>query len=68
MLLMSDGFPELFNEENDLMDDDRVRDSFQAAAHLPVKKIIDALVADADSWRGNNPQNDDMTFVVIRKT
>ena len=40
MLLMSDGFPELFNEENDLMDDERVRDSFLSAADLPAKKSL----------------------------
>lgn len=68
MLMMSDGFQELFNEANDLMGDERVRNSFQNAAHLPAKKLINALVKDADIWRGQSPQNDDMTFVVIRKT
>lgn len=67
VLLMTDGFPELLNEEREPMGYERARSAFAVAA---VKETPDAVLAEltaaADRWSGTSPLADDMTFVVLR--
>ena len=67
LLLLSDGFAELFNENNDMFDQ-RALEAFRAVAEQPPQSIIDALNRTCDDWRGARPQHDDITFVVLRFT
>lgn len=66
LMLMSDGFPERFNENGEIFDYQRVKSVFAEVAHCSPKEIIDHFVRIGDAWAGNCPQNDDVTFVVIK--
>ena len=66
VLLMTDGFPELLNHEQEPMGYPRVRSLFEAAASKPADQIIAALAAAADNWGGGKPPDDDITFVVLK--
>jgi len=64
--LMSDGFPERFNRRNEMLDYDRVKETLAEAASLKPQEIIERFVAVAEAWAEGQPQDDDVTFVVIR--
>ena len=66
LLLMSDGFPELFNTKNELLGYDRVGDVFIQSAGDDVGDIIEHLKSAADDWSGDAPPKDDITFVVVK--
>jgi serine phosphatase RsbU (regulator of sigma subunit) len=66
ILLMSDGFPELFNEQGDIFDYDRVKTTFAEVAHRTPREIVEQFVGAGESWAGGAPQKDDMTFVVLK--
>ena len=67
LLFMSDGFPELFNPESEILGYDRASALFQEVATRPAKEIIAHLLETGRSWANNQPPNDDITFVVIRR-
>jgi len=66
ILLMSDGFPELFNESNEILDYQKTVVYFKEVAHKSPNEIIEHLKTVADQWRGKRKINDDMTFVVLK--
>jgi sigma-B regulation protein RsbU (phosphoserine phosphatase) len=66
VLLMSDGFPELFNSEREMLDYPRAKQLFGELAERSSQEIIDRLAEEAEKWRGEAPQNDDITFVVVK--
>ena len=66
LLLMSDGFPELFNKEKELLDYKKAKEIFSSVAQLGPSEIINHLCKEADNWRGNAKQEDDITFVVLK--
>ena len=68
ILLMSDGFPELFNESDKMIGYETVKDIFLEAAHKSPKQIIDHFFNYANNWTNGGKQNDDITFVAIERT
>jgi serine phosphatase RsbU (regulator of sigma subunit)/ligand-binding sensor domain-containing protein len=70
VLLFSDGLPELFNGREEMFGYDNVTKHFKeaAAAGLSPEGIIASLREAGESWRQNCPQDDDITFVVLRFT
>ncbi|MBK6316421.1 MAG: SpoIIE family protein phosphatase [Blastocatellia bacterium] len=66
VVLMSDGFPERFNEGGEMIDYARARDVLSEAAGEAPQAIIERFVAEGDAWAGIRPQDDDITFVVLR--
>jgi serine phosphatase RsbU (regulator of sigma subunit) len=66
LLLMSDGFPELFNKQKEILDYERAKEIFGNAAPQSPKKIIDELCSAADDWQAGTHQQDDITFVVLK--
>ncbi len=64
--LMSDGLPERFNAENEMLDYTATRRALAVAAHLTPQEIIDHLVRVGDEWSNGRPQDDDVTFVVLK--
>jgi serine phosphatase RsbU (regulator of sigma subunit) len=66
LLLMSDGFPELFNEQKEILDYQPAKEIFTSVADLAPDKIVNELCLAADNWRGNANQEDDITFVVVK--
>ena len=66
ILFMSDGFPELFNENNDMLGYDKAVEIFYEAANKNSGEVIQRLINGAKSWAGNHPLQDDITFVVVK--
>ena len=66
LLLMSDGFPERFNEHGEMLDYAKARDVLAEIAGQPPSTIIEHFVATGEAWANGHPQNDDVTFVVLK--
>jgi serine phosphatase RsbU (regulator of sigma subunit) len=66
VVLMSDGLPERFNTENEMLDYGATRDALAAAAHRAPREIIEHFVRVGDEWSNGRPQDDDVTFVVLK--
>jgi serine phosphatase RsbU (regulator of sigma subunit) len=67
LLIMSDGYPELFNEKDETLDYHRVKQLFQESDKTNANMIVDQLINAGDKWRNGRAYIDDITFVVIRK-
>jgi serine phosphatase RsbU (regulator of sigma subunit) len=63
---MSDGLPELFNEQKEIFDYGQVAEIFRETAEKSPKEIINHLEKSAKSWQKSQPQNDDITFIVLK--
>jgi serine phosphatase RsbU (regulator of sigma subunit) len=66
LVLMSDGFPERFNQDGEMFDYSRARQSLAEAASRRPREIIEHFVSAGDLWANGRPQNDDITFVVLK--
>jgi hypothetical protein len=66
LLLMSDGFAELRNENNEVFGYKRARNSFEESANNEPEEIIKHLRAEARSWTNDKEPDDDVTFVVMK--
>jgi sigma-B regulation protein RsbU (phosphoserine phosphatase) len=66
LILMSDGFPELFNDQLETLDSARVVDLIREIGDKSPQEIIDDLSRMGESWAGGKPQDDDMTFMVLK--
>ena len=69
ILFMSDGLPELTNELGQQLGYTAAAEAFaNAAQETNAQGVIDRLVESARQWHGDQPPNDDMTFVAVRVT
>ncbi|TAE26989.1 MAG: hypothetical protein EAZ92_10000 [Candidatus Kapaibacterium sp.] len=66
LFIMSDGFPELFNAEQETLDSERIVEYFQTIAHHSPAEIMTALKLFAEQWTEGAPPLDDMTMVVMK--
>jgi sigma-B regulation protein RsbU (phosphoserine phosphatase) len=66
LVLMSDGFPETFNEAGEMLDYERGKKLLAEVAHGTPQEIINHFVRTSDEWAGGQPQSDDVTFVVLK--
>lgn len=66
VLLMSDGYPELFNDRDQILEDFRVKDIFKHIAEKPSNEVVHHLFRAGDEWRNGRSLNDDITFVVCK--
>lgn len=66
VLLMSDGLPERFNGEKELLGEDRIQACFAQWAELAPDVIIEKLVQFGEDWAQGTPQDDDIAMVVMR--
>jgi ligand-binding sensor domain-containing protein/serine phosphatase RsbU (regulator of sigma subunit) len=66
ILLLTDGLPELFNREKEMFGYDRVRECFKELGEEGPGEIVSCLNKRAEKWLNYKPQDDDMTFVVIK--
>src|SRR5215510_2065357 len=66
VVLMSDGYPERFNGKNEMLGYGSAKSVLLEIAILPPQEIIEVFVKIADKWADGRPQNDDMTFVVMK--
>src|SRR5262245_34093105 len=66
VVLMSDGYPERFNGKNEMLGYGSAKSVLLEIAILPPQEIIEVFVKIADKWADGRPQDDDMTFVVMK--
>jgi serine phosphatase RsbU (regulator of sigma subunit) len=66
ILFMSDGFQEMFNEQGEILGDERAIDAFEKTAKESPQEIIRQLIATAEKWAGRHLLEDDMTLMVIK--
>jgi len=66
VLLMSDGFPELFNDKKEMFGYDNVGSIFEEKALGTSEEIIEHLKTTASNWTGGKNPDDDVTFVVLK--
>ena len=66
ILLLTDGFVELFNAKREMIDYDLVKKVFSSAAAKENSDIIKELLDAADQWLSGFQQMDDITFLVIK--
>ncbi len=66
VVVMSDGFPEMFNAAGEMLGFDKAAEVLrEIAAHTP-QEIIDRFVEVSQKWAGGRPADDDVTFVVLK--
>ena len=66
VLLLSDGFPELFNDKDEMLDYPRIKEIFKETADKSADEIIAHLNEAGEKWSKSRPQDDDITFVVLK--
>jgi serine phosphatase RsbU (regulator of sigma subunit) len=66
IVLMSDGFPEMFNEQNEMLADDAANKVLRETADKSAQEIINRFVEVGEKWAGPRPPDDDVTFVVVK--
>ena len=66
ILLMSDGFPELQNDEKEMYGYKRARNYFEEIAGQSPEEIISKLKTAGSNWVKDTDPDDDVTFVVIK--
>jgi serine phosphatase RsbU (regulator of sigma subunit) len=66
ILMMTDGFVEMFSSEKEIFDYPRVKETFHQCAESTPEEIISYLFLAADNWQKNTIQDDDISFVVIK--
>jgi PAS domain S-box-containing protein len=66
LLILTDGLPELFNKERQMLDLPAIRKAFHESAHLPPQKIIDSITQLAETWANGQPNEDDITLLVLK--
>jgi serine phosphatase RsbU (regulator of sigma subunit) len=66
LLLMSDGFAELKNENNEIYGYQRALEEFKKVVKQKPEEIIDHLKDEGKRWTNDKELEDDVTFVVIK--
>ncbi len=66
LILMSDGFPERFNNDDEVLGYDVAQAACVHVAGMTAHEIIRHCVKKAEEWADGALLNDDMTFVVVR--
>jgi serine phosphatase RsbU (regulator of sigma subunit) len=66
LILMSDGFPELFDEKGEQFGYDKASQLLQEAGSRSPHDIIHHFMQAGEKWAGKKAQDDDITFVVLK--
>jgi serine phosphatase RsbU (regulator of sigma subunit) len=66
ILLMSDGFPELLNNNDEQYGYKKVRNKFEEIAEQRPEQIIEIMKNEGSDWASDTDPEDDITFVVIK--
>jgi serine phosphatase RsbU (regulator of sigma subunit) len=66
MILMSDGFPEMFNDQQETFDYSRAKEIIREIGCKSPQEIIDHLSKIGEAWANGKTQDDDVTFVVVK--
>lgn len=66
VILMTDGLPELFNDNKESFGEERLKEIILQNADKPVNEIVINLFLAGEAWRNENKQSDDITLVAFR--
>ncbi len=66
ILLMSDGFPERFTADKQMIDYDKGKEILSEIGSGSPNEVIDYFVKFGDEWAKGHPQEDDVTFVAVK--
>lgn len=66
LLLLTDGLPEMFDGNREMLGWTRVKELFQEAADGAPQEVIARLREAGDQWRDGHPAEDDVTLVVVQ--
>ena len=66
IVLMSDGLPEMFNREGEILDYPAAKNLFAEVAERAPAEIIAHFNRAGERWANGHPQEDDVTFVVMK--
>jgi serine phosphatase RsbU (regulator of sigma subunit) len=66
IMMMSDGFPEMFNETGEMLDFGKAKRLLSVIAAESAQEIINRFVEVGENWAGKRPPDDDVTFVVLK--
>lgn len=66
LLMYTDGITEAFNEQDADFSEERLVAFLEKNRSLPSRELLDGLLAEIRSFRGNAPQSDDITMMVLR--
>jgi sigma-B regulation protein RsbU (phosphoserine phosphatase) len=66
ILLLTDGFVELFNEKREMFDIEMAKNTFCEAVRRNSSNIIQELLMTADKWLNGFQQTDDITFLLVK--
>ena len=66
VLLMTDGFPELLNDQGEPLGYQRARSIFAASVSVRPDVVIKNLAREAEKWSGDRSPDDDITFLVLQ--
>lgn len=66
VLLCTDGFPELFNANGKMLGYDMMPKILAEVGSKSTNEIIDHFRSAASEWAGDEGQQDDMTFIVLK--
>ncbi|MDX1702362.1 MAG: SpoIIE family protein phosphatase, partial [Melioribacteraceae bacterium] len=66
ILLLSDGFPELSNENEELFGYSKLKNYFSEVSEKNPEEVIKHLKKKGFEWAGEKENDDDVTLVVIK--
>ncbi|MGA9406505.1 MAG: SpoIIE family protein phosphatase [Bacteroidota bacterium] len=66
VVLMSDGFPEMFNDKQETLGYSRVKEIVKEAGDRPPQEMIEHFSRISEEWANGRPQDDDVSFVVLK--
>ncbi len=66
VVLMSDGLPERFNPQGEMLEEEAAKQYLAAYAQASAQELIEGLAKLGDDWGGARSQDDDVTFVVLK--
>jgi serine phosphatase RsbU (regulator of sigma subunit) len=66
IVLMSDGFPEMFNDKQETLGYSRVKEIIMEVGGKPPQEMIDHFSKVGEQWANGRPQDDDVSFVVLK--
>jgi sigma-B regulation protein RsbU (phosphoserine phosphatase) len=65
--VLSDGFTETMNAAQDLIGEEPIMNCLRDVAREPPEQVFTALWALVEAHAGGVPQNDDRTFLMVRR-
>lgn len=68
VVMMSDGFPEMFNDGKEMLGFGKAAQMLPEMADDSPQEIINRFVKIGETWADGRPQDDDVTFVVLKVT